>query len=92
MYGGKAADENKIADLAVAPQGRRGREYDVIAHDAVVPHMTAVHEVAAIADSGYAAARHATGIHRDLLSHRAALTDLQPGEFAAIAQGLWRRA
>src|SRR4051794_31361690 len=74
----------------MSAQGRRGRKHNVVPDDAVVPDMTAIHEVAAIANSSYPAAGHAAGIHRDLLSHRAAVADLQPAEFAAIAQGLRR--
>src|SRR3954463_13272432 len=49
MHRGKAADENKIADLAVAAQGRRRRENHVIADLAVVADMAAIHEISAIA-------------------------------------------
>ncbi len=51
MHRRQAADENKIADLAVAAQGRRRREDHVVADLAVVTDMGAIHEVAAIADA-----------------------------------------
>src|SRR3982074_3904099 len=54
--------------------------------------MAAVHEITAIADTGNATAGHRSGVHGHLLPEGAALADLKPGEFAAIAQGLRRRA
>src|SRR4051794_28725675 len=58
MHRGQPADKNKIADLAVAAQGRRRRKDDVVADLAVVTDMAAVHEVSAFADAGNAAAGH----------------------------------
>src|SRR6267142_1849657 len=54
--------------------------------------MAAVHEITAIADTGNATAGRRSGVHGHLLPEGAALADLQPGEFAAITQGLRRRA
>src|SRR2546422_857386 len=59
------ADEDEIADLAMAAERRRRREDHVIADLAVVPDMAAIHEVAAGADPGDAAAGHGAGVHRD---------------------------
>src|SRR4051812_40067371 len=73
MHRGQPADENKIADLAMTAQGRGGRKNHVIADLAIVTDMTAVHEVAAVADAGDAAAGHGAGIHGDLLADNAAL-------------------
>ena len=52
--------------------------------------MTAIHEVAAVADAGNAAAANRSGTHRHRLPDRAAVTDLQFRRFAAIAQRLRR--
>src|SRR5580704_12652102 len=70
----------------------RGREDDVIADLAVMSHMAAIHEVAAVADAGNAAAADRAGIHGHRLADGAALADLQPGRFTAIAERLRRRA
>src|ERR1700733_7062582 len=79
MHRGQTADENEIADLAMPPQRRRGRENHVIADLAIVTDMAAVHEVAAVADAGDAAASRAPGIHGHRFPDRAALADLKPG-------------
>src|SRR5712672_3856862 len=55
MHRRQAADENKIADLGVAPQRRRGGKSHVIPHDAVVTDVAAIHEITAIPDLGNAA-------------------------------------
>ena len=92
MHRRQAADEDKIADLAMAAQRRRGREDDVVADLAVMTDMAAIHEISAVADPGNAAAGDRAGVHRHLLADGAALADLEPGQFAAIAQRLRRRA
>ena len=92
MHGRQAADENKIADLGVAAERRRGRKNHVIADDAVMTDMAAIHEITAVPDAGNAAASHGAGIHGDLLPDGATLPDLKLCEFAAIAQGLRRGA
>src|SRR5437667_6957725 len=53
MHRGQPAYENKIADHAVAAERGRGRKDHVIADLAVMTDMTAIHEIAAIADAGY---------------------------------------
>src|SRR6202011_2126522 len=58
MHRGQPADKDKIADLAVAAECRRGCEDDVVADLAVVADVAAVHEITAIADAGDAAAGH----------------------------------
>src|ERR1700682_1815523 len=88
MHRRQPADEDEIADLAMAAQRRRGREDHVIADLAIVPDMAAVHEIAALADARHAAARDRARVHGDGFAEGAALTDFKPGEFAAIAQGL----
>ena len=77
MHGGQPADENEIADLAMAAQRRRGRKNHVVADLAVVADMAAIHEVAAIADAGDAAAGRGAGVHGRLLTDGAALADLE---------------
>src|SRR6476661_2749953 len=59
----QAANENKIADLAMPAQRRRGREDHVVADDAVVPDMAAIHEIAAVPDAGQAATGHGACAH-----------------------------
>ena len=88
----KPADEDEIADLAMAAQRCGGRKDHVIADLAVVPDMAAVHEIAAVADARHAATGHRAGVHGDGFADRAARADLEPGQFAAIAQRLRRRA
>jgi len=68
------------------PSVAEGRKDHVVAHDAVVTDMAAVHEITAIADTGNATAGRRSGVHGHLLPEGAALADLQPGEFAAITQ------
>src|SRR5436190_24385234 len=55
-------------------------------------YMAAVHEVAAVADASDAAAGHGAGVHGDGFADGAAGPDLEPGQFAAIAQRLRRGA
>ena len=86
------ADEDKIADLAMAAERGRGRKDHVIADLAVVADMAAVHEIAALADARHAAARDRAGVHGDGSPDGAAGADLEPGQLAAIAQRLRRRA
>src|SRR5580692_4504424 len=64
MHRRQTADENKVTDLAMTAKCRRGCEDHVVADLAIVTHMAAVHEVAAIADSGDATTDHAPGVHR----------------------------
>src|SRR5882757_4963071 len=92
MHRGQAADENKIADFAVASQSGRRREDHVIADLAIMTDVAAIHEITAIPDASNAAAAHGAGVHGHLLPDGAALADLKPGEFAAISQRLRRRA
>ena len=47
MHRRQPADEDEIADLAMAAQRRRGREDHVVADLAIMTDMAAVHEVAA---------------------------------------------
>ena len=91
MHRRQPADEDEIADLAMAAERRRGRKDHVVADLAVVTDMAAVHEISAIADPGNAAAGDGAGVHGHLFPDGAALADLKPGQFAAIAQGLRRR-
>ena len=86
------ADEDEIADLAMAAQRRRGREDHVIADVAVMADMAAIHEVAAVADAGDAAAGDRAGIHGHGFADGAAGADLELCQFAAIAQRLRRGA
>src|SRR5258708_15427204 len=92
MHCGQPPYENKIADLAVATERGRGRKDHVIADLAVMTDMAEVHEISAIADAGNTASADGAGVHGHLLPDGAALTDLKPGEFAAITQRLRRRA
>src|SRR5436305_3633963 len=62
MHGGQAADENKIADLAMAAQGSGGRKDHIVANLAVMTDMATVHEVAAVANPGNAAAGGCPGV------------------------------
>ena len=57
-----------------------------------MPDMAAIHEVAALADAGDAAAGNGAGVHGDGFADGAARTDLEPGQFALVAQRLRRRA
>src|SRR6267142_1833527 len=86
------ADEDEIADLAMAAERLRRCENHVIADLAIVPDMAAIHEVAALADAGDTAAGNGAGVHGDGFADGAARADLEPGQFAAIAQALRRRA
>src|SRR4051794_30980126 len=88
----QAADEDEIADLAMAAQCGRGREDHVVTDLAIVADMAAVHEVAAFAHPRHAAARDRARIHGDGFADGAARADLESGEFAAIAQRLRRGA
>src|SRR5580698_1850787 len=90
MHGRQAADENKIADLTMSAERRRGCENDVVADLAIVTHVAAIHEVAAVADAGSAAAADCAGAHRDRLPDRATVADLKFRRFTAIAQRLRR--
>ncbi len=54
--------------------------------------MAAIHEVAAVADAGDAAAGHGADVHGDGFADGAAGADFEPGQFAAIAQRLRRGA
>src|SRR6267142_7128756 len=92
MHGRQPADEDEIADLAMAAERRRRCENHVIADLAIVPDMAAIHEVAALADAGDTAAGNGAGVHGDGFADGAARADLEPGQFAAIAQALRRRA
>jgi hypothetical protein len=92
MHRGQPAYENKIADLAVATERGRGRKDHVIADLAVMTDMATVHKISAIADAGNTAPTDGAGVHGHLLPDGAALADLKPGELAAIAQRLRRRA
>src|ERR1700761_7211022 len=92
MHCGQPADENKIADFAVTAKRRRGREDHVVANLAIVTDMAAIHEITAVTDTGDAASGHGPGVHGNRFPDGAALTDLKPGQFAAIAQGLRRCA
>src|SRR3954464_387170 len=76
----------------MAAERRRGREDHVIANLAIVPDMAAIHEVAALADPRHAAAGYRAGVHGDGFADGATGTDLEPGQFAAIAQALRRGA
>src|SRR5258707_7623477 len=62
MHGRQAADENKVADLGVAAQRRRRGKDDVIPYHAVVTHVAAIHEIAAIPDAGNTATADRPGI------------------------------
>src|SRR6266403_1380257 len=92
MHCGQPAYENKIADLAVAAERGRGRKDNVIADFAVMTDMAAVHEISAITDASNAASTDGAGVHGHLFPDGAGPADLKPGEFAAIAQRLRRRA
>src|ERR1700704_1572610 len=92
MHSRQPADEDEVADLAVTAQRRRGRKDHVIADLAIVPDMAAVHEVAALTDPRHAAARNRAGVHGNGFADGAAGADLEPGQFAAIAQALRRGA
>src|SRR5882762_7584997 len=92
MHRRQAADENKIADLGVATQRRRGGKSHVIPHDAVVTDVAAIHEITAIPNPGNAATGHRPGVHGHLFPEGAAPADLKTGHLAAIAMGLRRRA
>src|SRR5512140_2525466 len=86
VHCGQAADENEIADLAMAAERPGGRKNHVVADMAVVTDMAAVHEITTVADTGDATAGHGAGIHGNLFPDGAALADFEPGEFTAIAQ------
>src|ERR1035438_10254316 len=92
MHCRQSADEDEVADLAMAAEGRRGRENHIIADLAVMPDMAAIHEIAALANPRDAAAGQRAGVHGDGFADGAAGTDLKLGELAAIAQRLRRRA
>jgi hypothetical protein len=92
MHRGQPAYKNKIADLAVATERSRGRKDHVIADLTVVTDMAAVHEISAITDAGNTASSDSAGVHCHLFPDGAAPADLKPGEFAAVAQRLRRRA
>src|SRR4029077_16685598 len=92
MHRRQSADEDEIADLAMAAKCRRGRENHVVADLAVVTDMAAIHEIAALANPRNAAAAHGAGVHGHGFADGAARTDLKLGEFAAIGQRLRRRA
>ena len=92
MHRGQPADENKIADFAMTAKRCRSREDHVVADLAIVTDMATIHEIAAVADTGDAASGHGPGVHGHRFPDDAALTDLKPRQFAAIAQGLWRGA
>src|SRR5260370_13641956 len=92
MHCGQPPYENKIADLAVATERGRGRKDDVMADLAVMTDMAAVHEISAIADPGNTASTDGAGVHGHLFPDGATPADLKPGELAAIAQRLRRRA
>src|SRR4051812_33287917 len=76
----------------MAAERRRGRKDYVIADHAIVSDMAAVHEVAALANTGDAAAGHGAGAHGRLLANGAAAADLQLCQFAAKGERLWRGA
>src|SRR5260370_37931834 len=76
----------------MAREGARVRKYHIVAAVAVMTDMAAVHEISAIADAGNTATANSAGVHGHLFPDGAALADLKPGEFAAIAQRLRRRA
>src|SRR5207342_1185456 len=59
---------------------------------AIVPDMAAVHEVAARADAGHAAAGDRPRIHGRLLPDGASRADLEPGQFVLVAKRLRRCA
>src|SRR6185369_4776214 len=92
VHGGQPANEDEIADLAVTAERGGGCKNHVIADLAVVPDMAAIHEIAALADPRHAAAGNRAGIHGDGFADGAARTDLQPGQFALVAQRLRRGA
>jgi hypothetical protein len=81
-----------IANLAVATERGRGRKDHVMADLAVVTDMAAVHEISAITDPGNTASADGAGVHGHLFPDGATPADLEPGELAAIAQRLRRRA
>ncbi len=74
-----------------AERGRRCEDH-IVADLTVVADMAAVHEITAITDPGYATAGDGAGVHGDLLPDGTAVADLEPGQLAAIAQRLRRRA
>jgi hypothetical protein len=90
--GREPSDKNKIADLAMTAERRRGCKDHIVADLTIVTDMAAVHEVTAVADAGDAPARHGPGAHGGLFADDATLADLKPGEFAATAQRLRRGA
>ena len=85
VHGRQAADEDEIADLAVAAERGGGCKDRVIADLAIMPDMAAIHEVAALADPRHATARNRAGIHGRRLADGAARADLEPGQFALVA-------
>src|SRR5215208_8267656 len=91
VHGRQPADENEIANLAVTAERGRSCKNHVIADLAIVPDMAAIHEVAAFADPRHAAAGNRAGVHGDGFADGAARSDLEPGQFAPIAQPLRRR-
>ena len=84
VHGRQPADEDEIADLAMAAERRRGREDHIVADLAVMPDMGAVHEVTAIADRGHAAPFRAAAIHGHGFADGAVIADLKP----AFLEGL----
>src|SRR5487761_2019132 len=92
VHRGQPAYENKIADLAVTAKRGRGREDHIDTNLAIVADMAAIHKIAAVADTSDAATGDGPGVHGDRFPDGAALPDLEPGKFAAITQGLRRRA
>src|SRR6201999_2611150 len=78
MHRGQPADENKIADLAMAAQGSRGREDHVVADLAVVTDMGTIHEVTPVADAGEPTTLWAAAVHGHGLADGAAIPDLKP--------------
>jgi hypothetical protein len=69
-----------------------GCKNHVIADLAIMTDMAAIHEVAALADAGDAAAGNRASVHGDGFADGTARTDLEPGQFALVAQRLRRSA
>src|ERR1700676_4722826 len=84
MHRGQPADVDKIADLAVTAQRCRGREYAVVADDAIMADMAVVHEVTARPDPRDATAFLCSDVHRHAFANGAFLPDFKPGRLTAI--------
>src|SRR5262249_60377376 len=92
MHGRQSADEDMVADGAMAAEGRAVGEHHLGSDATVMAHVAVGHVEPALAYLSDAAAVLRADVHRDALADVAARADHEPRRAAAVPDGLRRRS